>query len=470
MAGVAMTNLMTHHQGSSAKTVETTAVHELRVEVISEETVKPSSPTPDEIRTTFRISVFDQFSPAIYVPVLLFYRGGDEKASDKSRRLRLALSDVLTQFYPLAGRIKENFWVDCSDQGVAYKEAKVGCLLDDILEKPEPAALTKLLPIAVESPESGTGLLLLIQASFFECGGVAVGVCISHKIADGASLGTFLRSWAGSARGEVASPSFTISSTFPPREDLKSLPTVELAKDRCVTRRFVFESSRMAALRAKASGPAVPLPTRVEAASALIWKCASNASRRSHGDPSRPAILSHAVNLRRKPAADLHLSPENSMGNLVGSFTTRNDDAGAEVACLVADMRASRREYMESYPKILQVETPESTAKMVSEAAAQFSSLMNSDGADFYNCSSWCNFRLYETDFGRGRPAWVATGGSEFKNSIVLVDSNDKEGVEVWLTLTETDMTELESDQELLQFALVNPGIITSPRNRPYNV
>ncbi|KAK4758094.1 hypothetical protein SAY87_019395 [Trapa incisa] len=173
MAGVAMTNLMTHHQGSSAKTVETTAVHELRVEVISEETVKPSSPTPDEIRTTFRISVFDQFSPAIYVPVLLFYRGGDEKASDKSRRLRLALSDVLTQFYPLAGRIKENFWVDCSDQGVAYKEAKVGCLLDDILEKPEPAALTKLLPIAVESPESGTGLLLLIQASFFECGGVA---------------------------------------------------------------------------------------------------------------------------------------------------------------------------------------------------------------------------------------------------------------------------------------------------------
>ncbi|KAK4740717.1 hypothetical protein SAY87_024305 [Trapa incisa] len=389
-------------EGRPTKMAETTAIDGLKVEVFSEETIKPSCPTPEELRSINRISVFHQLSPAIYVPVLLFYRGGDgQKASDKSRRLRSSLSDVLTQFYPLAGRIKENFWIDCSDQGVAYKEAKVGCLLDDILEKPETAKLKELLPVAVESTEAGTGLLLLVQTSFFECGGLAVGVCISHKIADGASIGAFIGAWACSAGKEAPRPSFTISSAFPPCEDLKNLPKMELAKDKCVTRRFVIDSSRIAALRAKASSSAVPRPTRVEAASALIWKCASNASRRIHGDPSRPAILSQAVNLRRPvAAATVQISPENSVGNLVGCFTTRNGDAGVELACLVADMRAYVKQYKSSYPKMLQGQPPESTTRMVLEAAAQFASLMNSNGTDFYNCSSWCKLRFYEADFG----------------------------------------------------------------------
>lgn len=439
------------------------AVDEFKVEVVSNETIKPSSPTPDELRSTFRISVFDQLSPAIYSAVLLFYCSGSGRvglASDISQRLRSSLSDVLTRFYPLAGRVKENFWIDCSDQGVAYKEAKVSCLLKDILEKPDPAALRKLLPVAVESPEAATSFLLLVQVSFFECGGLAVGVCISHKITDAASLGMLVRAWVGSASnesdGEVVAPNFTISSAFPPQEDLKNLPVVELGKDRCVTRRLVFNSSGIAALRAKASSSAVPQPTRVEAVSALIWKCASNASRRKLGAaPSRLSVLSQAVNLRRTP---LQQSAENLMGNLVGSFTGWNEDPGTELPRLVSNLRASMKEYLEAYPKMLKGET-ESTAKTVLEAAAKFSSLVNSGDVDFYNCSSWCNIPFYEADFGWGRPVWVGFGGSEFKSSIVLIDSRDKEGIEVWLTLRESDMAELDHDQELPEFALVNPGI-----------
>lgn len=444
------------------------AVGEFKVEVVSTETIKPSSPTPDELKTAFTISLFDQLSPAIYTGVLLFYPGEggggkdarlEELVSDKSRRLRLSLSDVLTRFYPLAGRIKENFWIDCGDGGVAYKEARVNCLLKDFLEKPEPAALKKLLPVAMESAEAGTGSLLAVQASFFECSGLAVGVCISHKVTDGASLGTFVRAWAGSGRdgssGDVVAPNFAISSVFPPWEDLKNLPVVELAKDHCATRRYVFDPSGMAALRARASSTSVPRPTRVEAVSALIWKCASNATRRRLGDPSRPSVLSQAVDMRRVLAQPV---AETSIGNLVGCFTAQNEDPETDLPSLVNSLRASMSDYLETYPKMLQGEQ-ETVAKTVFEAAGQFSSLMNSEDIDFYNCSSWCNLPLYESDFGWGRPVWVGLVELEFKNSIMLVESRDREGIEVWLTLRESDMAELDHDQELLEFTSLNPAI-----------
>ncbi|OWM76175.1 hypothetical protein CDL15_Pgr009821 [Punica granatum] len=442
---------------------------EFKVEVVSKETIKPSSPTPEEFKSTFRLSLFDQLTFTLYSPILLFYSGGGgegggdagglELVSDKSRRLKSSLSDALTRFYPLAGRIKDNSWINCSDDGVPYVEAKVNCLLEDVLAKPDPVELKKFLPIAVESLEAGTGSLLLVKASFFNCGGLAIGVCISHKITDVAGLGTFIRAWVGSARvessDEVVVPDFTISSAFPPRDDLKDLPVAELPKGQCVTRRYVFDSSKVTALRAKASSPTVPQPTRVEAVSALIWKSVSNASRRKLSAPSRQSVLSQAVNLRRRLA---HPLPEHSVGNLVGGFMARNEDPGTDLLCLVSNLRASMKDYVESYPKRLQGGL-ESTAKAVFEAGVQFGSLMNSDDIDFYNCSSWCGLPFYEADFGWGKPVWVGRDESEFKNSFVLIDAKDGEGIEVWLTLTERDMAELDHDQELLEFTSLNPSI-----------
>ncbi|KAA8528799.1 hypothetical protein F0562_036154 [Nyssa sinensis] len=47
--------------------------------------------------------------------------------------------------------------------------------------------------------------LTVISPSFsvniFDCSGIAVGLCLSHKIVDGISTSAFLKGWAASARG-----------------------------------------------------------------------------------------------------------------------------------------------------------------------------------------------------------------------------------------------------------------------------
>ncbi|CAL2253325.1 unnamed protein product [Prunus armeniaca] len=45
---------------------------ELKVEVIGEEKLRSSSPTPHHLQTT-KLSVFDQIIPDAYVPQLFFY-------------------------------------------------------------------------------------------------------------------------------------------------------------------------------------------------------------------------------------------------------------------------------------------------------------------------------------------------------------------------------------------------------------
>lgn len=40
-----------------------------------------------------------------------------------------------------------------------------------------------------------------IQVIVFPCGGIAIGICISHKILVGAGLSGFLKEWAAEAQG-----------------------------------------------------------------------------------------------------------------------------------------------------------------------------------------------------------------------------------------------------------------------------
>lgn len=118
----------------------------MMIEVQAIETVKPSSPTPDHLRCHV-LSFLDQIAPPNFMPLVLFFQK-DELMSNTERcaTIKRTLSEALSQFYPIAGRIKENSYVDCNDQGAHYVEVRVRCLLSDILENPSPEAMNKLLP------------------------------------------------------------------------------------------------------------------------------------------------------------------------------------------------------------------------------------------------------------------------------------------------------------------------------------
>ncbi|XP_010027285.2 BAHD acyltransferase BIA1 [Eucalyptus grandis] len=434
---------------------------ELKVEVVAKETIRLSSPTPDHLKN-FKLSVFDQLAPILYTSVLFFYTSNTNASSHhRSSCLKSSLSDVLTRFYPLAGRIRDNLSVDCEDGGAEFVDAKVNCPLSHILDRPCPVSLRKLLPIDTESPEASTGRLLLVQANAFGCGGLAVGVCVSHKIADASTLSTFIKAWSAAALlsdvnvGIEIPPLDTASARFPPLVELAAiLPTVVLPKARCVTRRYVLDPAKITPL---AASEAVPDPTQVEAVVALVWRCVARASRKN--DPGRRSLLSQAVNLRGRLPEPL---PETTIGNFVGGFTVemppQAEEREMELKKLVSDMREAKREYFDNY-------TPRLSGLVVGcmavvEAAAKFGALINSGDVDFYNCSSWCGFGLYEAaDFGWGRPAWISFAGVEYKNSIVLVDARDGGTIEAWLTLSQEDMHVLDADEELLRFASVNPSV-----------
>ena len=82
----------------------------LEVELISKEIVKPSSPTPDQLRR-YQLSFIDQLTPPLYNPLVFFYPEICDTQANKTKtsdQLKLSISNALTYFYPLAGRSMEN--------------------------------------------------------------------------------------------------------------------------------------------------------------------------------------------------------------------------------------------------------------------------------------------------------------------------------------------------------------------------
>ncbi|PKI77052.1 hypothetical protein CRG98_002555 [Punica granatum] len=406
---------------------------EVKVQIVRRETIKPSSPTPAELRS-FKLSLFDQLNPNLYTPLLLYY--ADCRNLDQTTgRLKSSLSKTLIHFYPLAGRITNNLSIECNDEGAEFIEAEVGCCLSDILTRPDATVLERFLPVQIYHSNARDAPLLLVQANFFKCGGLVIGACVSHKLTDAATLSTFINAWAGEARGsrEIVLPEYRLSSMFPPVDYLSSLPTVDMPRTKCITGRFVIQSSRIAALKARAASDDVPRPTAVEAVTALT-------------------VLAQMVNLRKRVYPPL---PNNSAGNMVTYFKAKTEETELKLQALVFHLRNGIRERQQQYIEQL---LGEHGVPATLETARDYGVLLANERVNFYSCSSWCKFPLYTADFGWGKPTWASVANAEFKNIIVLMNTPDGEGIEVWLTLSEADMALCGHDEELLEFASVNPS------------
>ncbi|CAK9168614.1 unnamed protein product, partial [Ilex paraguariensis] len=419
----------------------------MKVDIISSELIKPSSPTPSEFRD-FKLSFLDERIPPTYVPLIFYYSQNEStsniKQSHMSNILKESLSQALTQFYPLAGRMKGQISVDCSDEGVCYVEAQVDSELTDIIECSEAKVFDQLIPYKIESVKEE----LAIQVTFFSCGGIVVGMCISHRIADGCTLCTFIKAWAATARGErnTVCPIFNLSSLFPPRDSpdfmpVTNHPAIRPPTQRVVTKRFVFTASGIAALKSELvkTNSNMLLPTRVEAVSALIWKCCIAATRRKNCSVS---VAFHPVNFRKRMDPPL---PENSFGNIfqmASAVTSGETDLGS----LVGKLRGAIGKIDGDYIRKLQ---GEDGFDIVRNNFKEIGKLLSQGDVQVLRFSSWCGFPIYEADFGWGNPTWVSSASFSNIDSIKLMDSRGVGGIEAWVILAEEDMMEFEKDVEL---------------------
>ncbi|KAK9168230.1 hypothetical protein Syun_000370 [Stephania yunnanensis] len=441
----------------------------MEVQIISRETISSlSTPTDPHRANSLKLSLLDHLATSNYVTIILFYPSSycgvgnqEDHMFKRSDKLKRSLSKNLTHFYPVAGRIRDGTAVDCGDQGVEFLEAKASIGLAEFLKHPDIDDLDKLLPCvpSVTNEELLSKALLEIQVTYFDCGGMALGVCFSHKIADGASMAMFIKSWAEAANGSsgsvLPSLSFDLPSLFPATEDQSDGSTPRRRNGRwnnIVARRFIFDGEKIAAIRgaiaAETGNEVVEHPTRVEAVSGFIWERVITATR-AKGGHERASIALHAMNLRGRMVPP---QPCFTFGNASRPTITQCVKFESDTAChvLVKHLRDAIRRVDGDYVRKLQC-GEEGFMNSIEETMKQFSK----EEVLAMNFNSWCRFPFYEADFGWGKPIWVSTTKTPGKNLVILIDSKFGDGIEAWLNMVEEDMVELEKDEEFLSFVSI---------------
>ncbi|XP_054807577.1 stemmadenine O-acetyltransferase-like [Prosopis cineraria] len=435
------------------------------MEVISKEIIKPSSPTPHHLRR-YQLSFLDQVSPLVYNPLVLFYSHNictnpKQDFSDIttiSDHLKRSLSHVLSHYYPLAGRLMDNTFIDCNDEGVPYSETRVKGQLLDFIQNPNPSELNYLLPFQLDKV---TKITFGVQVNVFECGGIAIGACLSHQMADALSFFTFLNRWASVASGSgqadeftsyPASDRFVSANLFPPKNTPGFDPRSGIVNDNIISKRFVFDASVIEALKTKyAQNDDDKLPSRVEALSAFIWSRYVAATQDPHGTQKTYAVV-HTVNLRPRMEPPL---PPDSFGNYYRFTMTFIPTLENEEECnygilFVKQVREQMKKIDKDYVRRIQEGTNEHLdfLKDISNRVLVKREMVS------FNFTSLCRLPLYDADFGWGKPTWVGSPALTFKNLVVFIDTKNGGGIEVYIGLTVEDMAKFEADKEL--FACVN--------------
>ncbi|KAK9090209.1 hypothetical protein Sjap_023386 [Stephania japonica] len=423
----------------------------MEVETVSIEVIKPSQPTLSNHRT-HQFSIFDQYIPHVHLSVPFFYSPplSNSQPLIITSLLKSSLSKALALFYPLAGRLENDSHVDCNDNGVKFVHARVRhCSLSQALSPPKPDQMRQLFPIE----HTIGGELLGVQVSFFECGGIAIGVYLSHKIADPRSLCTFVLSWSSIAKSgsSLLKPRFDLASVFPP---IKLPPSsgdeMEVAPDeKVVDRVFRFESSKIAVLKAKAK-VGEEVPSKMMAVAAFLWTIFAAMGGGKKGNYPRHCMLSVPVYVRGKvPSLEEH-----TMGNAAATPLTEPMAPPIDLLAmpeLVEAMRDVVRRVDEG--GLVKRRDGGELVKMM-EAYIEASNKAYASEGEFglYEASSW-EFPFYDADFGWGGPAWVGVVNGAFANVVVFFDTKSGDGIDATVTLTEEDMARFESMPELLNYA-----------------
>ncbi|CAA0843411.1 HXXXD-type acyl-transferase family protein [Striga hermonthica] len=160
--------------------------------------IRPKNPTP---RKTLYLSNLDDQKFLRFTTKFLYVY----KRSVDPETLKDALSRVLIEYYPFAGRLKsciENddskLEIDCNGQGAVFVEAKMDMCAEEFVvlfvDKPN-RSLRKLL-YRVEASCFLDTPPLVVQVTNLKCGGMILGIAFNHCFCDGIGASQFLHAWA----------------------------------------------------------------------------------------------------------------------------------------------------------------------------------------------------------------------------------------------------------------------------------
>ncbi|KAJ0571045.1 putative quinate O-hydroxycinnamoyltransferase [Helianthus annuus] len=384
--------------------------------VVRESTmVRPAEGTP-----TIKLwnSCLDLTAPNFHIQLVYFYRPNGAANFFDTKVMKDALSRALVAFYPMAGRFKRGedgrVEVDCQGQGGLFLEAESDGEINDFSDFAPKFKFLKLVPVVDYSLGIDSYPLLVVQVTYFKCGGVSLGVGLHHRVVDGSSAMHFINTWSDIARGlDITLPPFIdrtlLRAQDPPRPtfdhvEFHSDPVVNAPlhvpshETKTVCSVFKLTRDQLDTLKTKskeADGNTNTISySSFEILSGHVWKCVCKA----RGLPNYlDTKLNMAVDGRARFQPPL---PPGYFGNVV--FTTTAIATAGEIQLKPTWQAASKihnalvtmnNDYLRSAVDYLEQHLDQKP--MVSYKHTNL------------RITSWARLPIHDADFGWGRPIYT---------------------------------------------------------------
>ncbi|KAG2405367.1 hypothetical protein LR48_Vigan03g193700 [Vigna angularis] len=428
------------------------------VSIQSRYTVFPSETTPNE--TLF--SLCEQIKLRTHAPLLYVFKPHPRHdASTFVNALRHSLSQALTIYYPVAGRLR---WIHggrwelhCNAKGAQLLEAICkDVTLDDLDDFVPTHLVSQLIPnIDYDVPIEDTPLLVA-QLTRFPCGGVTIGVALCRGAIDGIATMRFMNTWAKLARGEnmETAPchdrnvlnSYKAHSGLHDHSEFHPPPPWlgPLGKDSKVAVAIVkLTGEQVKKLKHKGnSGSSSQRYSTFEVISGHLWRCVSKA--RYAGKREQPTRLSTLVNCRHRMKPPL---PEDYAGNT--AFPTVTTSSFGEMmqrplSYAVGNVRAALErvtgEFVESALDHIDREKDMNLIRYNFHYPAPSVHKGAYKGNPNLFVVSWMNFSFKDADFGWGQPVYFGPGYMDSEGKAFLLNDANGDGIIVAISLEASHM------------------------------
>lgn len=411
--------------------------------------IKPAKPTPTD---HICLSECDLDKPTNHVSTVYFYNPPQPfSLASASQTLQTSLSQVLVHFYPLAGRLRltDNGRValDCNSAGALFYEAESNAKIEDFKNFVPTQELTSLTPSVSSGVDLNERPLVMVQLTQLSCGGICLGLAISHTMFDGMAASHFVAEWANIARGgSLVNPPFLDRSVLlasiigppPPsqtnqyrfgplpllmnrsndqeeRKKETTLVVLHLSSTQVQKLKELANEGRASNIRAYSQN---------EVVAGHIWRCACKA--RDH-NPEQQTELCINVNFRdRMPLprwyfgnANLKVLLSSTSGELITKpLSYASSKMREAVEMVTSDYVKSALDYVMRYPDLNDLRTSPT--------------MESSRGVFFGNpnmiITSWLRIPLGGTDFGWGKEIYMGPGHLNSDGKCYILPGRGEDG------------------------------------------
>ncbi|KAK9922798.1 hypothetical protein M0R45_031245 [Rubus argutus] len=370
--------------------------------------VKPSEETTP--RQSLWNSNVDLVIPSMHTPSVYFYRPNGAPNFFEPSVLKDALAKALVPFYPMAGRLKRD---------------DDGRIEIDSHPHVDYAAGISSYP------------LLVLQLTYFKCGGVSLGVGMQHHAADGFSGLHFVNTWSDMARGlDLTIPPFIdrtlLRARDPPQPAFPHIeyqPAPPMKNSQQSTKpgaeetsiaifRLTREELNTLKAKSKEDGNTVNYSS-YEMLSGHVWRCACKARELPDDQDTKLYIATDGRSRLQPPL------PPGYFGNVI--FT-------ATPIAVAGDLQSKPVWYAASkiHDALVRMDNDYLRSALdYLELQPDLSALVR--GAHTFRCpnlgiTSWVRLPIHDADFGWGRPIFMGPGGIGYEGLAFVIPSANNDG------------------------------------------